>query len=414
MSVLLENVRRRKSHRMAHEIFVLLPPPLAWLGWLLVIGFFCTVCYLAVVQVAKKERVTGVLSALSDTVGVSVPKSAIIDKILVSEGQTVAAWQPLFVLREQSYTGHHKGSVESGHRARVEALIRTQDAALQSLSQKHRQQHDHAVSQVSLINRQLLSLREQINTVSSRLALAQTQLEKTTRIEKRGYTSEIEINRQRDNVLMFRQEIGSLQQEESRQQALSAAAQSHLDELPFAQQAEQTALQSALHRLRTELLDLQKKNAQTVVSPVAGVIDHIRLQVGQDVKPGVSYVKVVPEQSTLQLVLYAPASAAVFVAPEQRVLIRYRDFPYQRFGHYEGTVLRISRSPVMPGEPSLIALNEPSYAIDVNIDSPNVRAYGKEFSLRPGMVADVDVITERRSLLYWLFEPVLTLSGMMK
>ena len=38
-------------------------------------------------------------------------------------------------------------------------------------------------------------------------------------------------------------------------------------------------------------------------------------------------------------------------------------------------------------------------------------ALGKEIPLRPGMLVNADILLERRTLLEWLFEPVLQLRG---
>jgi hypothetical protein len=39
------------------------------------------------------------------------------------------------------------------------------------------------------------------------------------------------------------------------------------------------------------------------------------------------------------------------------------------------------------------------------------KALGQEFPLRPGMLVNADLLLEKRTLLEWLFEPVLQLKG---
>jgi membrane fusion protein len=117
--------------------------------------------------------------------------------------------------------------------------------------------------------------------------------------------------------------------------------------------------------------------------------------------------------------LYAPSSAVGFVRPQQAVNLRYQAFPYQKFGQQSGRVLQVSRTPLTPAELALLnlptalsqgALSEPLYRITVGLDRQSVSAYGQEQALSPGMQLDADVLLERRSLIEWIFEPLLSLA----
>jgi membrane fusion protein len=51
------------------------------------------------------------------------------------------------------------------------------------------------------------------------------------------------------------------------------------------------------------------------------------------------------------------------------------------------------------------------YRVDVNLERQAVTALGQEFTLRPGMLVNADLLLERRTILEWIFEPVLQLKG---
>ncbi len=110
--------------------------------------------------------------------------------------------------------------------------------------------------------------------------------------------------------------------------------------------------------------------------------------------------------------------------PGQRVLLRYQAYPYQKFGHYEGTVTSVSRSAVSPGElPPQLASNtgvtgaatggaaEPVYRITVALARQTVTAYGEQVRLQPGMQLEADVALETRRLYEWVLEPLYTITG---
>ena len=49
--------------------------------------------------------------------------------------------------------------------------------------------------------------------------------------------------------------------------------------------------------------------------------------------------------------------------------------------------------------------------MDVALEKQSVSALGQEFPLRPGMLVNADLLLEKRTLLEWIFEPVLQLKG---
>lgn len=96
--------------------------------------------------------------------------------------------------------------------------------------------------------------------------------------------------------------------------------------------------------------------------------------------------------------------------PGDRVLLRYQAYPYQKFGHYGGKVIRVSRSAITPttanGESA-----DPYYRVLVALDQQSITAYGKQETLRPGMRLDADILDERRKLYEWVLEPLYSLRG---
>jgi membrane fusion protein len=48
----------------------------------------------------------------------------------------------------------------------------------------------------------------------------------------------------------------------------------------------------------------------------------------------------------------------------------------------------------------------PTYLVSVELQEPWVRAFGRRQPLLPGMTLTARIVTERQSLLEWLFQPV--------
>jgi membrane fusion protein len=121
-------------------------------------------------------------------------------------------------------------------------------------------------------------------------------------------------------------------------------------------------------------------------------------------------MEIIPNDSILQAELFVPARAIGFVRPGQKVRILYEAFPYQQFGTYGGRVYEVSQTILTKSDTSVpIELKEPAYRVKVALDRLDVDAYGKKMPLAPDMLLRADILLEKRSLMRWFLDPLLSL-----
>jgi membrane fusion protein len=116
--------------------------------------------------------------------------------------------------------------------------------------------------------------------------------------------------------------------------------------------------------------------------------------------------------SNLQAQLVAPSSAVGFVAPGERVLLRYDAFPYQKFGQYWGTVTGVSQAGLSDEEVKSLPIEAQKatyYRVAVKPDNAYVNVYGREQPLRASMQVAAYVLLDRRPLYQWILEPLYSL-----
>ena len=175
-------------------------------------------------------------------------------------------------------------------------------------------------------------------------------------------------------------------------------------------QVEQVARQ--ISELQQGLAQVEATRETVIRAPMTGVVTNIAVNQGQSVAADTSLATVLPRGSGLHVELVVPTRAIGFVKPGQEVMLRYEAFPYERFGQYHGVVTDIGRSVWSPGDRiGPLSAKEPVYRVDVKLDKQAVAAFGQEFSLRPGMLVNADLLLEKRTLLEWMFEPVMQLKG---
>jgi membrane fusion protein len=135
---------------------------------------------------------------------------------------------------------------------------------------------------------------------------------------------------------------------------------------------------------------------------------------GQTVDASRPILTLVPDGAELKAELFVPSRAIGFVEVDQDVRLMIDAFPYQRFGTLQGHVETVSRAAISPGQAfGTVSLQEPAYRVTVRLPRQTIPAFGREFPLQPDMTVRADIILEHRSLIEWLFEPLLSLRGRM-
>ena len=169
-----------------------------------------------------------------------------------------------------------------------------------------------------------------------------------------------------------------------------------------------------LSEIQEGLASAEARRETVIKAPVSGTVTNIAVAKGQSVPADTPLATMLPKGSGLHVELLVPSRAIGFVTKGQQVVLRYEAFPHERFGQYHGVVAEIGRNVWSPGDRiGPLTVKEPVYRVDVKLERQSVAALGNEIPLRPGMLVNADILLERRTLLEWLFEPVLQLRGRM-
>ena len=178
--------------------------------------------------------------------------------------------------------------------------------------------------------------------------------------------------------------------------------------------AQLSALDAQVAAAAQEQVERRAQAEAVVTAPAAGIVAALLVEPGQVVAGGASLLTLLPEGSPLQAHLFAPSRAVGFIRAGQEVRLRYPAFPFQKFGSHRARVVSVSRSAIAPAELGFSPADgsrEPLYRVKVALDSQTVAAYGRAEPLQAGMQVEADVLLDRRRLIEWVFEPLLSLAG---
>ncbi|MEW6704854.1 MAG: HlyD family efflux transporter periplasmic adaptor subunit [Pseudomonadota bacterium] len=229
---------------------------------------------------------------------------------------------------------------------------------------------------------------------------------------KTGTVTEVAAKEKWAAVIEQQSRIATQQHARLQLQQQALDIQASLADLPL-----QTARETS--RLSRELAELQQQRAENesrrrlvVRAEQSGTVVTLMAQSGQAVASGQPLAELLPSRSRLEAELLAPTRAIGLVRPGTEVLLRYDAFPYERFGQFKGRVRDISPTAVPSG--ALLETTRsptPLYRIRVQLESQDVIAQGTRHRLRPGMQVSASLVLERRSLVEWVLEPLLGLTG---
>lgn len=363
---------------------------------------------------ARKETVLGWLSPPSGIVRVYPRQPGTVKKVLVSEGEYVSAGQALVEISEQkTLTGGV--DLQSSRIAEFESqaaiierqLQRGEDILLQRLSDTKRNLSDAKV-EATLIDKQISLLDE-------RFRLLQAQTQKAATLREEGHLSATEFERIVNEKLTLQEELQALERTRVSQAGLIEGLHSQLNLLPQQAEKEKDQLKDRLSVLKQQKSQLLQQQSYSIVAARSGVINNLQVFDGEQIQADTRtpIMSILPKDAALEVQLLVPVRAAGFIETGQSLYIRYDAFPYQKFGLYEGEIGVVSRTIMLPDEliNSPISITEPVYRVSAVLNTNMVSAYGKNFALRPGMTLSADIKLDERSIIEWLFEPLLSVRG---
>ncbi|GHA74990.1 HlyD family secretion protein [Cognatilysobacter bugurensis] len=370
--------------------------------------------FLVLATYTRRSRVVGQLVPSHGLATVLAPATGVVSRLHVPEGGTVTAGEVLAVITVPRATvagGDTASALEERLQRRQAGLQDGQNAQKQLLSA----QETGLASQLATAQWELTQIKAEIATREEQVRLANETLGRLRQLQADEYVSVLQVKQQESSALEQVSAMQALQRQAIETRRTIVQLQQAMQELPGQRQAAAALFQRDLATLEQERLETEARGALTINAPVAGVVATLLAKPGQSIQAGQPLLTVLPDDSKLEADLLVPSRAIGFVAPNDRVLLRYQAYPYQKFGHHLGRVVRISRSALSPSESTTLLgaqAGEPFYRVTVALAQQTVTAYGTQESLRPGMLLDADILGERRRLVEWIFEPLYSLSGM--
>ena len=405
------NAVKQQGARLDGDVIIAQPLSSTLLTVILVGVVLTLLTFLSLASFNRKETVTGYLKPDMGLAKVMSPRSGVIQQVFIEDGQQVQAGDRLALLSmpDNLAIGDSLSStLQQGIQQQIALVSQRREQVITQFNQ----QASEYQSRLRLSQNLLQDLQTQQQLLQERLALHLQRQQDFIALQQRGAISATELQQQQELVLNLRQQLAELNASAQNQKAQFAQLEGLIERLPGEQQQQLTLLDSELSRLSQQYTELSARGELLITAPISGRVTNLVAEAGANVRAELPLLTIMPDNAELQAILLVPTRAYGFVQPGQRTRLRFDAFPYQRFGLYEGEVIKTAQAIVLPGEVDMpVAVQEPVYRVQVALGQQAIRAYGTTVPLQSGMLLSADIVLEQRSLISWLFEPILSLQG---
>lgn len=352
----------------------------------------------------------------------------IVSDILVKDGAIVTTGMPLIKIDETRAVSSLRENQSQylallAKQARLQALAtgtafdppkEVQANAPELYAQEsalYQSSRDELSSSVSISRDQMSQREKELIEVQSKKEFAEKTFESASKelaaskpLLASGAVSEIDILKLEREATRARGEIDQARAQISRIQVSISEASRKITEVE----------QTFRSKVRTELNDTSAKLAglsessvalsdkvkQSVLkSPVNGKISRIFYNtVGGVIQPGKEVMEIVPTDDALVIETKIEIKDIAFLRPKQPAVIKLTAYDYTIYGTLDGEVEAISADSTVDDK------GRSYYLVRVRTLKPNL---GANLPIIPGMVAQVDILTGKKTILSYLLKPVL-------
>jgi adhesin transport system membrane fusion protein len=359
-------------------------------------------------------------------------EGGIISELFVKEGQIVEAGAPLIRLDDTRFASN-VGETEADRLSmllRVERLsaevddrplnfpedvlkaVPGQAKSEESLYISRRQQlHD----EIGGLQEQLIQRQQELREFASKqaqyrqqLGLQRQEINMSEPLVAQGAVSPVEVLRLKRAEVETRGQLDATTLAIPRAESAIKEVQRKIDETRGKFRSE------ALTQLNEARTDLNKASATgkaledrvsrtLVTSPVRGIVNKLLVNtIGGVIQPGSDMVEIVPLDDTLLVEAKIRPQDIAFLHPGQEAIVKFTAYDYTIYGGLKAKLEQIGADTITDEDKKTTY-----YIIKVRTERSHLGTDEKPLLIIPGMVASVDIITGKKSVLSYLLKPII-------
>ena len=288
-------------------------------------------------------------------------------------------------------------------------LAASQKQLMLSRQMVYRSALDVLVQEREQIGQELKEARSRLEYQGRNLSLLRKELDMIAPMVARGAASEMEELKLRRQVNEVSGTIQETRIQIPKIQSALQAAENRIEEEKSRQRSE---LLKELDEARTQLESMQEKlpaladqvDRTVVRSPVDGIVKQVFVNtIGETISPGKDMVEIVPLEDSLLVEAQVMPQDIAFIHPGQNASVRLTAYDSSIYGSLEGVVEHISADAITDEQQKYSY-----YLVNIRTQENSLKdRFGKELPIIPGMVAEISILTGKKTVLEYILKPII-------
>lgn len=358
-------------------------------------------------------------------------EGGIIRAILVREGQIVEKNAPLAQLDNELAESSYRDAINRSQEhqvalVRLEAelagvtpefptelqtqnghLVADQLATYEARLSQRKAELDVLESQAQQRQRDVEELISRKRQLDRSLGIALEQRSIAYPLMQRKNYSRVEFLGLEQKVVQLQGDVEGLAATIPRAQAAEKEANQRIS---FRKAEIDAAITEEINKRRNELASLKESIAAgsdrvtrtELRSPVRGTVKQIYVHtVGGVVKPGESIMEVVPLDDSLLVEARVRPADVAFLHPGQKAMVKISAYDFSVYGGLEATLEHISADTIEDKRGDFF------YQVRLRTKKKSIIYQNEELPIIPGMMATVDILTGKKTVLDYILKPIL-------
>jgi membrane fusion protein len=360
----------------------------------------------------RRVNVTGEISTYPRAANVYSGVQGVVVRQFVTEGQLIKAGDPIYQIDVSKST--RSGVVSDNQRQDIDKQLERITQIIIRLESSRKATLDMLTKQKNQYTDAFGRSADILQRAREGISIMKENMENYRHYQARGLINNDQLTNQ---VALYYQQQNNLlglsgQNEQNALQITALESQIQTQAAEFDNRIYQMELQR--YELQKERLNIDVGGAIIVRALADGRINSLSVTVGQMVNAGDSLLQVMPQNiAYYSLILWVPNDSIPYIAPGDRVNIRYEAFPAEKFGQFAGTVSVVSRAPASPQEmltyqgapKAALITSVPYYKVVVRPEKQAITYGGKYLPLENGMKAQSTLFLEKRKIYQWMLSP---------
>lgn len=365
----------------------------------------------------KRSTVQGQLTPKSGLIQVYSTLPGIVSFKNVYEGKLVHKGDVLYVISTTNYG--EKGDITASFMEQANLKDQLIKNEIIRLRLTHLNEKRLLVNQINSLNNNLNQIKIMLINQNNRMGLAKINKDRYEVALNNNAVSHEDFEIKNNNYLDQLSQYKALERERITQEQNLNEQRINLNGLKNKQENEIEDLKRTLSTNSQEAIQMEAKQSINIIANTSGIVSTVNAENGQYIDQSKPLISILPDDTQLIALLYVPSQSIGFVKVGDSVLLRYKAYPYQKFGHATAKIISVARTALAGKDLTSIGTispeeqlnNEPIYLVRAKLDKQSIEVYGKENPLQVGMTCEGDILNENRKLYEWALEPLFSITG---